>query len=114
MSGFEHLPMFIAKDVCRALRYAQSHNCTSRFETTQYILVSNQAYCKNEDPVAVAKEWKKCSINCKLTDFGESQSTFIQTNDAAKEKTMRLDRGTRIYNAPELILPLFALASGSH
>ena len=92
--------------------FAQSQNSTSRFETTQYILVSNLAYCKNEDPVAVAKEWKKCPINCKLNDFGESRSTFVQTNDTATEKTMRLDRGTRICNAPELILPLFALGSG--
>ena len=113
MSGFEHFPMFIAKDACRGLRYLHNRTIVHRDLKPLNILVSNQACCKNEDPVAVTKEWKKCPINCKLTDFGESRSTFIQTNDAAKEKTMQLDRGTRIYDAPELILPLFSLGSGS-
>ena len=41
---------------------------------------------------------------CKLTDFGENRSQFIQTSMAIHSRTSNLEKGTVSYMAPELIL----------
>lgn len=43
-------------------------------------------------------------IACKLTDFGESRSRFIQTQAIIASKTPNIDRGTVVYMAPELLV----------
>ena len=113
MSGFEHLPVFIAKDICYGLRYLHFRNIVHRDLKPLNVLVSNQSYCKSDDPVALEQEWKKSPLICKLTDFGESRSNLLQIGDEAMEKTKQIKRGRTTYNAPELICPLFALASAS-
>ena len=113
MSGFEHLPVFIAKDICYGLQYLHFRNIVHRDLKPLNVLVSNQSYCKSDDPIALEQEWKKSPLICKLTDFGESHSNLLQIGDEAMEKTKRIKRGRTMYNAPELICPLFALASAS-
>ena len=41
---------------------------------------------------------------CKLADFGESRSTLLQTASIIHAKTMNIERGTKPYMAPEIIL----------
>ena len=41
---------------------------------------------------------------CKLTDFGESRATYLQTQTLVQSRTQRVNRGTPIYMAPELHL----------
>ena len=43
-------------------------------------------------------------IVCKLTDFGESWSLFIQTQWLISSKATTVDRGTVVYTSPELLV----------
>ena len=43
-------------------------------------------------------------VVCKLTDFGESRSTLLKTASIIHAKTMNIERGTKPYMAPEIIL----------
>ena len=45
-----------------------------------------------------------CPVVCKLADFGESRSTLLQTASIIHAKTMNIERGTKPYMAPEIIL----------
>ena len=46
----------------------------------------------------------ECPVICKLTDFGESRSTLPQTASIIHAKTMNIERGTKPYMVPEIIL----------
>ena len=48
--------------------------------------------------------YRERPIACKLTDFGESQSLFIQTQLIVSSKTTTVDRGTVVYMSPELLV----------
>ena len=43
-------------------------------------------------------------IACKLTDFGESRSPFVQTQQLYSSKTTTVDRGKVVYMSPELLV----------
>ena len=68
------------------------------------ILVSNQHYSSLSDAEEFEQAFKLRPIACKLTDFGESRSTFIQTQALFTSKTTNIDRGTVVYMAPELLV----------
>ena len=52
-------------------------------------------------------------IACKLTDFGESRSLFIQTQLLISTKTATVDRGTVVYTSPELLVEEKCLTKAS-
>ena len=68
------------------------------------ILVSNQHYCSITEEKEFRDLWESRPIICRLTDFGESKSSEIQTKTLMQTKTARLDRGTPTYMAPEILL----------
>ena len=53
----------------------------------------------------------KCPIVCKLTDFGLSTSSEIQTNSFLQTSTECIGRGTPAYMAPEIMLEDLHFAS---
>ena len=69
------------------------------------VLVSNQLYdiVTNKDELNV--HYQSCPVMCKLSDFGNSRSLLVQTQTVLSTKTDKLDRGTVVYMAPEILLP---------
>ena len=41
---------------------------------------------------------------CKLADFGESRSSEVQTKSILNSQTLRVNRGTPVYQAPEFLV----------
>ena len=50
------------------------------------------------------KLYSKDLLICKLTNFGESRSALIQTVSTLHAKTENVERGSKPYMAPEIIL----------
>ena len=68
-----------------------------------YILISNQHYCDLAiDDIEEA--WERRPLVCKVAAFGESRSSEIQTNSILQSKTNRVNRGTPVYMAPEMLV----------
>ena len=69
------------------------------------VLVSNRHYCKKDISAdQLPSVFADCPVVCKLADFGESRSTLLQTASIIHAKTMNIERGTKPYMAPEIIL----------
>ena len=69
------------------------------------LLVSKRHYCKKDISAdQLPSVFADCPVVCKLTDFGESRSTLLQTASIIHAKTMNIERGTKPYMAPEIIL----------
>ena len=69
------------------------------------VLVSKRHYCKKDISAdQLPSVSADCPVVCKLTDFGESRSTLLQTASIIHAKTMNIERGTKPYMAPEIIL----------
>ena len=69
------------------------------------MLVSNRHYCKKDISAdQLPSVFADCPVVCKLADFGESRSTLLQTASIIHAKTMNIERGTKPYMAPEIIL----------
>ena len=81
----------VASDIAKGLQYLHENEVVHRDLKPHNVLVN--------------AENKK--IICKLTDFGESRSIAAQTATLLHTKTHMLDRGTVVYNAPELLLHQF-------
>ena len=98
--SFEHVPFFIAMDVCCGLEFLHDKNIVHRDLKPDNILISNQHY----DGAAVQLWWATRPVKAILTDFGESRSTVLQTNSSLSTATGRLFRGSPIYMAPEALV----------
>lgn len=98
--GFEHLHMYIATDVAAGLHFLHSRNVAHRDLKPANVLVSNSHYAGNAD---VTGYWSVRPVIAKLSDFGESRSSLLQTNTLAKTSTGRLNRGSPAYMAPEAL-----------
>ena len=106
--AFEHfLPVFpkAAKDVAEGLCFLHSNDIVHRDLKPSNVLVSNRHYCKKDISAdQLPSVFADCPVVCKLTDFGESRSTLLQTASIIHAKTMNIERGTKPYMAPEIIL----------
>ena len=67
------------------------------------ILVSNQHYCQLTKQ-EIEKAWVELPLICKLADFGESQSNEVQTHSILNSQPSRVNRGTPVYMAPEILV----------
>ena len=105
--AFEHfLPFFpkTAKDVVEGLCFL-SNDIVHRDLKPSNVLVSNWHYCKKDISAdQLPSVFADCPVVCKLTDFGESRSTLLQTASIIHVKTMNIKRGKKPYMAPEIIL----------
>jgi serine/threonine protein kinase len=88
--GFEHFPVIIATDITRGLAFLHSKNTVHRDLKPANILVSNQYYTSENMP----EVWETRPIFAKITDFGESRATMIQTASLVHTKTSNISIGT--------------------
>ena len=94
----------IARDIADGLSYLHNNGIVHRDLKPENILVSNQHYSEIPDESNRNAEFSSNPIMCKLTDFGESRATYLQTQTLVQSRTKRINRGTPIYMAPELHL----------
>ena len=114
--GFEHLPLFIAKDISNGLVHLHSLGISHRDLKPANILVSNQHFNDMENE----RLWESKPIICKLTDFGDSRSNMIHTKAMLKttvvkrSKVSDFERGTPAFRSPELLVPRKRPSSMGH
>lgn len=94
----------IARDIANGLTYLHENNIVHRDLKPANVLVTNQHYalrwCEMEENARM-KVFSEDPVKCKLTDFGESRATFLQTQTLLESQTHRVNRGTPAYMAPE-------------
>lgn len=101
-NGFEQLITSAAGEIIHGPSYLHGNGVAHRDLKPANILVSNQHYCYASEG-ELAREFNLRPVVCKLTDFGESRSRFVQTNTVLASKTGRIDRGTAVYMSPEIL-----------
>ncbi len=102
--GFEHILPLVNYQIVQGVSYLHSNDIAHRDLKPANILVSNQHYSRLSKEDAT-REWQgERPIVCKLTDFGESRSSLIQTNTLLSSRVTKVDRGSPAYMAPEILL----------
>ena len=103
VDGFSTLHSRIAEHVALGLDYLHSKDIVHRDLKPANVLVSNQHYCGIKNKAEFDQAFSQEPVICKLVDFGESRSALNQTATLCQTKPNNFDRGTLIYNAPELL-----------
>ena len=101
--GFEKLVAFAVKEIVSGLGYLHFNGVAHRDLKPANILVSNQHYCFFNE-TEITRQFSLRPAVCKLTDFGESRSKYLQTNTVLGSKTGRVDRGTTVFMSPEILV----------
>lgn len=112
--GFQEVVCHAATEIIDGLAYLHSQKIAHRDLKTANILVSNQHYSSlSVQSDEFASIYQARPVVCKLTDFGESRSRLIQTQQIVASKTKNIDRGTVVYMAPELLVKEKRIPSAS-
>ena len=94
-----------ATEIISGLAYLHQTGIAHGDLKTANILVSNQHYSfMSVESQDLHEIYHERPIVCKLTDFGESWSLFIQTQLLISSKATTVDRGTVVYTSPELLV----------
>ena len=90
-----HSSVFVhaALDVASGLKYLHNNSIAHRDLKPENILVSNHHYSHLKDQGNIERMITIKPLICKLTDFGESRSKDIHTQQILKSKTTRVNRG---------------------
>lgn len=99
----------ICEDVAKGLKFLRDKDIAHRDLKPANILVSNQHY-SDLSAWDIQTAWEQCPVICKLADYGESCSREIQTNTILQSQTSRVNRGTPVYMAPEILVGATHLA----
>ena len=103
--GFQELVSHAATEIISGLAYLHQTGIAQRDLKTANISVSNQHYSfMSVESQDLHEIYHERPIVCKLTDFGESWSLFIQTQLLISSKATTVDRGTVVYTSPELLV----------
>ena len=103
--GFQELVSHAATELISGLAYLHQTGIARRDLKTANIIVSNQHHSFiSEESQDLHEIYHERLIACKLTDFGESGSLFIQAQLLVSSKTTTVDQGTAVYMSPELFL----------
>jgi len=108
IEAFKHfLPVFpkAAIDIAEGLDFLHSSGVVHRDLKAGNVLVSNKHYARpgvNQDELEDMFNIEP--VVCKLTDFGESRSQLLQISAIIHAQTSNIERGTKPYMAPEIVL----------
>jgi serine/threonine protein kinase len=94
----------VALDITNALKYLHEHGILHRDLKPSNVLVSNEHYAQCKDQTVIENHWSNKPILAKITDFGEARSAITKTLTALSTNTSRVDRGTKVFQAPEIVL----------
>ena len=61
----------------------------------------------------IEQAWEHPPLVCTVADFGERRSSEIQTNSNLQSKMNRVNRGTPVYMAPEMLVEEMRLSVAS-
>lgn len=103
-SGFEHLQRHMASDIACGLLYLHDRKIVHRDLKPHNILISNRHYSNAADFDTIQQWWNTRPVVAKLSDFGESRASLLQTRTALRSRTQNLNRGSPAYMAPEALL----------
>ncbi|CAH3045388.1 unnamed protein product, partial [Pocillopora meandrina] len=101
---FDHLIPKIAVDITRGVAHLHGHEIVHRDLKPINILISNQHYSNLQDRRQLKRIQAERPIVCKLADFGESRSQWLQTNGLSDPNASQVFRGTIAFMAPEILL----------
>ena len=83
--------MDIANDTIISLKYLHEHKVAHRDIKPANILVSNRHYTSTK-----TEELQIKKIICKLTEFGEARSSFIQTQTRLTTSILDVNKGNNL------------------
>jgi serine/threonine protein kinase len=102
--GFEHVQQHVAVDIASGLAYMHQRNIAHRDLKPHNILVSNRHYCDEKQVDKIQYWWSTRPAVAKLSDFGESRASLLQTRSVVQSRTQNLNRGSPAYMAPEALI----------